>query len=158
MQHSFSYEKNKVIQGVRYHFVQDRSVKLLVILINVFAIVSAALFYSKKIRPEPFLLGSVLWLVMMVTFWYIMPHSIYKKAATFKDSFTILFTDMQVRLSNERGTVNWDWQKFSKFFESPHFFHLYFDAKSFFIVPKEGMPEDMRHELRGLLNKKIGQR
>jgi hypothetical protein len=141
---------------VRYHFVQDRAIKLLVILINVFAIVSAALFYSKKIRPEPFLLGSVLWLVMMVTFWYIMPHSIYKKAATFKDSFTILFTDMQVSLSNDRGTVNWDWQKFSKFFESPHFFHLYFDAKSFFIVPKEGMTEDMRHELRGLLNKKIG--
>jgi hypothetical protein len=127
-----------------------------VILINVFAIVSAALFYSKKIRPEPFLLGSILWIVMMVTFWYIMPHSIYKKAATFKDSFTILFTDMQVSLSNDRGTVNWDWQKFSKFFESPHFFHLYFDAKSFFIVPKEGMTEDMRHELRGLLNKKIG--
>ena len=116
MQHSFSYEKNKVIQGVRYHFVQDRAIKLLVILINVFAVVSAVLFYSKKIRPEPFLLGSVLWLIMMVTFWYIMPHSIYKKAATFKDSFTILFTDMQVSLSNERGTVNWDWQKFSKFF------------------------------------------
>jgi hypothetical protein len=126
------------------------------ILINVFAVVSAALFYSKKIRPEPFLLGSLLWLVMMVTFWYIMPHSIYKKAATFKDHFTILFTDMQVSLSNDRGTVNWDWQKFSKFFESPHFFHLYFDTKSFFIIPKDGMTEDMRHELRGLLNKKIG--
>jgi hypothetical protein len=95
---------------------------------------------------------------MMVTFWYIMPHTIYKKSATFKDSFTILFTDMQVSLSNERGTVNWNWEKFSKFFESPHFFHLYFDAKSFFIVPKEGMTEDMRHELRGLLNKKISGR
>ncbi|MBU6261434.1 MAG: YcxB family protein [Bacteroidetes bacterium] len=156
MQHSFSYEKNKVIQGVRYHFVQDRGVKLLVILINVFAIVSAALFYSKKIRPEPFLLGSILWLVMMVTFWYIMPHSIYKKAATFKDTFTIDFADAQVTLSNARGSVHWGWEKFSKFFESPHFFHLYFDAKSFFIVPKEGMPDNMRHELRGLLNKKIG--
>ena len=107
MQHSFSYEKNKVIQGVRYHFVQDRAVKILVILINVFAIVSAALFYSKKIRPEPFLLGSVLWLVMMVTFWYIMPHTIYKKSATFKDSFTINFSDAQVTLSNDRGSVHW---------------------------------------------------
>lgn len=103
MQHSFSYEKNKVIQGVRYHFVQDRAVKILVILINVFAIVSAALFYSKKIRPEPFLLGSVLWLVMMVTFWYIMPHTIYKKSATFKDQFTIDFTNQEVTLSNDRG-------------------------------------------------------
>jgi len=156
MQHSFSYEKNKVIQGVRYHFVQDRAIKLLVILINVFAIVSAALFYSKKIRPEPFLLGSILWIVMMVTFWYIMPHSIYKKAATFKDSFTILFTDMQVSLSNDRGTVNWDWQKFSKFFESPHFFHLYFNARSFFIIPKSIFEGDEEAEARKIIKSGIG--
>ena len=32
------------------------------------------------------------------------------------------------------------------------------NTKSFFIIPKEGMTEDMRHELRGLLNKKIDKR
>lgn len=158
MQHSFSYEKKKVIQALRYHFVQRPEVRILIIMVNVFAILSAVLFYMKKIRPEPFLLGSLIWLLLMATFWYILPNSIYKKASTFRDSFIIGFTDAQVTLENERGTVQWPWKTFSRFFESPHFFHLYFDGKSFFLVPKEGMSDSFRHELRALLNSKIGGR
>jgi hypothetical protein len=156
MQYSFSYDKKKVIQALRYHFVQRPEVRVLVILVNVFAIFSAILFYTKKIRPEPFLLGSFIWLMLMATFWYILPNSIYKKAATFKDSFIIAFSTNEVRLENERGSVNWPWEKFSNFFESPNFFHLYFDSKSFFLVPKDGMGEEFKHELRGILNEKIG--
>jgi len=156
MQHSFTYEKKKVIQGLRYHFIQRNEVRVLIVLVNVFAIFSAVLFYTKKIRPEPFLLGSIIWLVLMASFWFILPNSIYKKAATFKDSFIIHFLSEEVRLENQRGYVQWQWNKFSKFFESPHFFHLYFDSKSFFLVPKEGMGEEFKHELRGLLNSKIG--
>lgn len=156
MQHSFSYEKSKVIQALRYHFIQKQEVRVLVVLVNVFAIGSAILLYTKKIRPEPFLLGSFIWLMLMASFWYFLPNSIYKKAATFRDSFIISFTEAEVRLESERGYVEWPWKKFSRFFESPYFFHLYFDAKSFFLVPKDGMREDFRHELRGLLNSKIG--
>ncbi len=155
MQYSFSYEKKKVIQALRYHFVQRPEIRILIILVNVFAIFSAVLFYTKKIRPEPFLLGSFIWLMLMATFWYILPNSIYKKAATFQDSFIIDFNDSDVRLENERGFVTWPWQKFSRFFESPHFFHLYFDSKSFFLVPKEGMSEEFKHEIRGVFNQKI---
>ena len=155
MQHSFSYEKKKVIQALRYHFIQRNEIRILIVLVNVFAIVSAVLFYSKKIRPEPFLLGSFIWLMLMATFWYFLPNSIYKKAATFQDSCIIDFNEEDVRLENERGYVNWSWQKFSRFFESPHFFHLYFDSKSFFLVPKENISDELKHELRGLLNRKI---
>jgi hypothetical protein len=156
MQHSFSYEKKKVIQALRYHFIQKPEVRILIILVNVFAIVSAVLFYTKKIRPEPFLLGSFIWLMLIAAFWYFLPNSIYKKAATFRDSFMIDFSESQVRLESERGYVYWPWNKFSRFFESPHFFHLYFDSKSFFLVPKDGMTEEFKHELRGMLNGKIG--
>jgi hypothetical protein len=156
MQLSFSYDKRKVIQALRYHFIQRTEVRVLVVLVNVFAIGTAVLFYMQKIRPEPFLLGSVIWLLMIVSFWYILPNSIYKKAQTFQDSFTIHFRDEEVMLENQRGSVQWPWRTFSKFFESPHFFHLYFDAKSFFLVPKEDMSDDFRHELRGVLNNKIG--
>lgn len=155
MQHSFSYDKKKVIQALRYHFVQRSEIRILIVLVNVFAIISAILFYTKKIRPEPFLLGSFIWLILMAVFWYFLPHSIYKKAATFQDSFIIDFNEEEVRLENERGYVYWPWTKFSRFFESPHFFHLYFDGKSFFLVPKENMSDEFRHELRGLLNRKI---
>lgn len=155
MQHSFFYEKKKVIQALRYHFVQRPEIRILIVLVNVFALVAAILFYTKKIRPEPFLLGSFIWVILMATFWYFLPNSIYKKAATFQDSFIIYFQEEEIRLENERGFVNWPWTKFNHFFESPHFFHLYFDAKSFFLVPKENMGEEFKHELRGLLNTKI---
>lgn len=156
MQHAFTYEKKKVIQGLRYHFVQRPEVKVLVVLVNVFAIVAAILFYSKKIRPEPFLLGSFIWVIMMASFWYILPNSIYKQAKdTFLDRFTIAFKDNGVTLENEKGYKHWNWNEFSTYFESPHFFHLYFNAKSFFMVPKEGMGDEFRHELRGMLKKGI---
>lgn len=156
MQHAFSYDKKKVIQGLRYHFVQRPEVKVLVILVNVFAIVAAVLFYSKKIRPEPFLLGSFIWVMMMASFWYILPNSIYKKAIdTFKDQFTIAFKDNGVTLENQKGYIHWDWSQFSHYFESPHFFHLYFSSKSFFMVPKDEMGQEFRHELRAALKKGI---
>ncbi len=155
MQHQFSYQKQKVIQGLRYHFVQRPEIRVLVILVNLFALLAAILFYTKKIRPEPFLLGSFIWIMMMASFWFFLPNSVYKRAATFKDSFTIFFNLEGVRLENERGYTDWEWNEFSKYFESPHFFHLYFSAKSFFIIPKEGMREEFKHELRGLLRKKV---
>ena len=156
MQFGFSYDKKKTIQALRYHFISKSEIKTMLILINVFAITTAVLYYAKKIRPEPFLLGSTIWVLMMVAIWYLLPNSIYKKAATFKDSFIINFSDNQIELSNERGETVWQWNQFTKFIESPHFFHLYFDAKSFFLVPKETIGMEMQHELRGLLNKKIG--
>ncbi len=155
MQLSFSYDKKKVIQGLRYHFITRPEIRILVILVNVFAILAAILFYLKKIRPEPFLLGSCVWLFMMAAFWYILPVTIYKKSATFRDHFTILFKDDFVRLENERGHVDWAWNKFTNYFESPNFFHLYFSPKSFFLLPKENMNGDFAHELRGVLGKKI---
>ena len=155
MQHHFSYNKSKVIQALRFHFIKRNEVRILIILVNVFALVSAILFYTKKIRPEPFLLGSFIWLMLMASFWYFLPNSVYKKAATFKDSFTIYFNELEIKLENNRGEMHWDWKQFSHFFESPHFFHLYFDEKSFFIVPKDDMSDAFRHELRALLNKHI---
>ncbi len=156
MQHSFSYEKKKVIQALRYHFVQRTEIRMLIILVNVFAIISAILFYTQKIRPEPFLLGSFIWLMLVATFWYFLPQSIYKRSATFRDSFIIDFNEEGIRLENERGYTNWPWQTFTRFFESPHFFHLYFDARSFFLIPKDNMSEEFRHELRGMLNRRMG--
>lgn len=158
MQHSFQYDKRKVLQALRYHFIQRPEIRVLIILVNVFAIVSAVLFYMQKIRPEPFLLGSLIWLLMVAAFWFILPNTIYRRSSTFQDRFIAFFGDQEMVLENERGYINWNWGKFSKWFESPHFFHLYFDDKSFFLVPKEGMNETFRHELRALLRQKIDQK
>lgn len=155
MQFSFSYDKKKVIQGLRYHFITRQEIRVLIILVNVFAILSAALFYFKKIRPEPFLLSSVLWLFLMISFWYLLPYTIYRRSVTFKESFTIFFFERQVRLKNARGFVDWNWNDFQLFFESPNFFHLYFSTRSFFLLPKENLDEETIRSLRTLLGHHI---
>ena len=83
----FTYNKAKVIQALRYHFISRREIKLLMILVNVFAILSAALFFFKKISPLAFLISSFLWFVLMILFWYLLPQVIYRNASTFKDRF-----------------------------------------------------------------------
>lgn len=158
MEFGFTYDKKKVIQALRYHFISRPEIKILMVLVNVFAIVSGVLFYMKKIRPEPFLLGSVIWLLLMASVWYLLPYTIYRKASTFKDSFVINFGASGIHLQNPKGFVDWPWKRFSHWMETPHFFHLYFDARSFFIVPKDGISDDNRHALRILLNERIGSR
>ena len=156
MQFSFSYNKIKTLQGLRYHFISRIEIKVMMILVNVFAIASAILFYTKKIRPESFLLGSCIWVFMMLAVWYILPYSIYRKSNTFKESFIIYLNDYNINLESERGSVSWEWSKFQRFIETPHFFHLYFNAKSFFLIPKDDIGIEMQHEIRALFNRKIG--
>lgn len=158
MEFSFNYNKSKVIQALRLHFVALREIKWMMVLVNVFVIFSAILLYLKKIRPEPFLLGALIWLIVLLSVWYIMPYSVYKKSETFKDKFTAWVNETTFRIENETGYVTWDWSQFSTFFESTHFFHLYFNKKSFFLLPKDDITDDLRHELRALLNEKLKRR
>ena len=151
----FSYNKQKVIQALRYHFITRKEIKIIMILVNVFAIVSASLFYFKKISPLAFLVSSVLWFALMISFWFLLPNGIYKRAQTFKDSFRVSLEDQHIFLENERGSKSWPWTAFSNFIESPHFFHLYFDSKSFFLLPKDAFEEDDVHEARKIFKNKI---
>ena len=151
----FTYNKGKVIQALRYHFISRREIKLMMVVVNVFAIVSAALFFLKKISPLAFLLSSVLWFTLMIAFWYLLPMVIYKKSGTFKDRFKATLGKENFIIENDRGSRQWLWKEFSSTMESPHFFHLYFDSRSFFIVPKEAFPGDDVHAARKILAAKI---
>jgi len=123
----------------------------MIIIVNLYAILAAVLFFFKKIRPEPFVLGSFIWMLMLLAVWYILPYTIYKRSIkTFTDKFIIQFTDEQILLENENGEAHWHWGDFTKYIESPHFFHLYFNPKSFFLVPKEGLDDANKHALRQL--------
>ena len=147
----FGYNKGKVLQALRYHFITRREIKLMIIIVNVFAILSAGLFFWHKISPLAFLVSSVLWFSLMISFWFLLPGMIYRKEATFKDHFKVSFEDLHMFLENERGSKSWPWTAFSSVIESPHFFHLYFDTRSFFIVPKDAFPGDEVHTARKIL-------
>jgi hypothetical protein len=154
---SFGYDKKHVIQALRYHFISRKEIKLMLIMVNVFAILSLALYFFKKITPLAFLVGSFLWIVLMTSFWFILPYLVYKRAVTFQHQFSMDFSDAGFTLRHERGSREWEWNKVKTFLESPHFFHLYFDARSFFLVPKEGCRDaEEVNELRQLIKRNVG--
>ncbi|CAN5254861.1 hypothetical protein BH11BAC6_BH11BAC6_12060 [soil metagenome] len=155
MQLHFTYDRKKVLQALRYHFIWQPEIKILLIVVIVFDIISAILYAIGKVRPEPFLLGSFIWLLVIISLWYIIPVSLYKKNHTFHDNFLIDFNNGAVTIQNERGSTQWEWSRFVKYFESPHFFHLYFSSKAFFLVPKDNMDEIFIQNLRLMLKEKI---
>ena len=128
----------------------------MIIVVNVFALLSATLYYFKKITPLALLVSSTLWFVLMITIWFLLPLTVYKRAATFKDHFTMNFEKEFFSVGNERGTRKWPWKELKKFMETPNFFHLYFDSRSFFLVPKNGFGNsDEIYEMRQLLKEKV---
>lgn len=152
----FTYNKNQVLQALRYHFLSKREIRLMIILVNVFALASAALFYFKKILPFAFLIGSFLWFGLMISFWFVLPGLVYRRAATFQDHFIMQFNEESFSVGNERGSRSWPWDALSNFLETPHFFHLYFDNRSFFLVPKNAFANSEEiYELRHLMQQKI---
>jgi hypothetical protein len=151
----FTYSKPKVLQALRYHFITRREIKIMVILVNVFAIVAAGFYFFRKVSAFAFIGSSFLWFCLMISFWYVLPAIIYRKSATFKDRLRVSFEEQHMFIENERGSRSWPWKAFSTMIESPHFFHLYFDSRSFFIVPKDAFDITQVGEARKMLKEKI---
>lgn len=155
IQFAFNYDKKKTLQALRFHFIARKEIKLLVILINVFAVLSAILYYTKKIRPEYFLLGSVLWITIMIAVWFILPYTVYQKTELFKHEFIATINNEKLIFESENGSAAWQWKQFESFFETPNFFHLYFNSKSFILLPKDVIGEENKHDLREILRNNI---
>ena len=152
----FGYEKKQVLQALRYHFITRPEIKILLIVVNVFTVISAVLVYLHKILPLSFFIFSVLWFSLLVVVWRILPMSIYKKSHTFQDKFSMSMNEQEVVLDTSRGSHAWQWKDFSSFVESPYFFHLYFNKRSFFLIPKDAFKDILElQEARGLLRLKI---
>ncbi len=152
MTYTLNYIKAQVLQALRYHFIKQSEIKVLMIVVNIYAIVTAVLLFMKKIRPEPFLLGSLLWIVLMLFFWYILPNTFYRKTELFKYSWQFSFTSIGANLQGQEGEASWEWKELSHYFESPDFFHFYFGPKTFFLIPKQNISMEDQHEIRGILN------
>ena len=152
----FGYDKKQVLDGLRGHFFGRPEIRIMAIIINVFAILSAVLFYLKKIQPLPFLIFSLLWIVLWISIRRILPMSIHKRSATFQDTFTLTLEDQGILLQTKKGSQLWAWNDFSGFKETAYFFHVYFNARSFFMIPKDSFKDITEiQEARRLLKERI---
>lgn len=125
----------------------------MIILVNVFAIASAVFYFMGKVTAVSFLLASGLWFILLISFWIVLPYIVYRRSDTFRNSFRVDFTDTEFTIETERGERSWPWDAFSEFIETPNFFHLYFDPRTFFLVPKKAFTDVSA--ARHLLSEKI---
>jgi magnesium-transporting ATPase (P-type) len=152
----FGYDKKQVMSALRYHFISRPEIKVLLIIVNLFTILCAVLFYMHKIQAISFLLFSLLWFVLLLTFWTILPLSVYNRSQTFRDEFSMDINDQEVVLQTGRGSHTWAWKDFSSFLETPFFFHLYFSSRAFFLVPKDAFKDlQSLQQTRLLLRNKL---
>lgn len=148
MSFELHYKKPAVLQALRYHFIKQTEIKTLMVFVNMYAIITAVLLFYKKIRPELFLLGSFLWIALMLVFWWILPVWFYKKTALFQYDWQLTINETGANLWTTNGEAVWEWKEVTRFFESPDFMHFYFSPKSFFIIPKENIPIEDQHLIR----------
>ena len=154
---AFKYNRKQVIQALRYHFISKKEIRLLIILVNVFALFAAVMYGFHYIKPLALILSSFLWFSLMLAFWFILPLTVYNRAKTFRDSFVLTFMDAYMHIENPKGSKDWNYQSFKYFIETPNFFHLYIDERSFFLIPKDAFDNtDSSHSIRLLLREKVG--
>ena len=152
----FEYEKQQVLQALRYHFISKPEIRIMIILVNVFAIFAIILYALHKILPFAFLVSSVMWIILMISFWFILPGMVYRRNDTFRHEFSMEFSEDDFELRHTNGSRKWPWKALVNFLESPNFFHLYFDSRSFLLVPKSGFRDkDEIYEMRQILKEKV---
>ncbi|HEY8971617.1 MAG TPA: YcxB family protein [Puia sp.] len=137
----FGYNKKQVLDGLRGHFFGQPEIRFIVIIINLFALISAILLAIKKIQVLPFLLFSFLWFFLWLSIRRFLPLSIYKRNSTFQDHFILSLGEQGIVLETKKGSQQWNWETFSAFKETAYFFHLYFTSRSFFLIPKDSFKD-----------------
>ena len=143
------------MQALRYHFISRLEIRLLIIAVNVFAIGSVALYALDRVTPFAFLLSSCLWLALMIALWWLLPWLVYRQTRAFQREFEMNFDDNGFELLHEGKGNAWTWTSLARWKETPFFFHLYFDARSFWLVPKEALTDEDRIQLREWLRDRV---
>jgi hypothetical protein len=62
------------------------------------------------------------------------------------------FSSTGFELNHEGKGNAWTWESLQRWKETPFFFHLYFDPRSFWLVPKDALSDEDRVQLRQWLN------
>lgn len=155
MRISFAYEKGQVMQALRYHFISRLEIRLLIIAVNVFAVGAVVLYAMKLVSPFAFLLSSCLWLLLMIAIWWGMPWMVYRQTAAFTHAFDMEFDPTGFSLEQGGKGNRWNWASLHHWKETPLFFHLYFDPRSFWLVPKDALADEDRLQLRDWLRSQV---
>lgn len=137
MQLEFSYNKGEVLDALRYHFMQRGEIKVFRNTLIILLLATIAGYAFNMVTTSALTGISFMVLLLAWVFWYLLPISIYNKAATFKDDIHLMYSDegllISTRASEHQRAISW--KNFSRVVETKKFIFLYRDKKTFFLIP-----------------------
>ncbi|GAA4304319.1 YcxB family protein [Compostibacter hankyongensis] len=156
MQINFRYQKAEVINALRFHFLNRAEIRLFRIALFVLLGI-AVLGYFLHMVSLPVVVAIALMLaVLLLAFWYLLPLSIYRKAATFKEFIRLQYNEDGVTIGTHVGERSLSWRSFNSVVETATFHYLYRDKKSFFLVPAQAFRDEAeRGDFSRLLRSKF---
>lgn len=154
----FSYNRDEVLNALRYHFLQRGEIKVFrntLFLLLAFTLAG----FAYRIVTVGALVGiASMSVVIVLVFWYMLPVSIYNKAATFKDDIHLNYSEEGIVISTRNSDVQkqLSWKGFTQVVRAKNFFFLYRGKKNFFLVPTSAFKsEEAEEEFEKLANDKI---
>jgi hypothetical protein len=135
MQIEFTYDKKSVLRAIRYHFFSKKDIRILLLAVNIFTLLSGVLYFFQIVQPLPFLICSFLWFSLMLSFWVILPQNIYRNSKTFQEFLMVDIREDKLIIHHSAGTKEWPYNAFQQVKETPDYFYLYLDERSFFLIP-----------------------
>ncbi|PSL22616.1 YcxB family protein [Chitinophaga ginsengisoli] len=154
----FSYNKEEVLNALRYHFLQRGEIKVFRNTLFILLAFTMAGYAFKLVTVGALIGIAAMVLLIIAVFWFLLPVSIYNKAATFKDDIHLKYSEegitISTRTSEHQRLISWS--TFTKVVEAKNFFFLYRGKKNFFLVPTSAFKsEDAQKEFSRLANDNI---
>ncbi|SHL81970.1 YcxB-like protein [Chitinophaga jiangningensis] len=144
----FNYNKGEVLSALRYHFMHRGEIKVFRNTIIIFLLATFAGYFFSLVTIGALTGITIMILVLTWIFWYLLPVSIYNRAATFKDDIRLKFGDDGMLISTggsyHERTISWN--KFSKVVDTKKFIYLYRDKKTFFLIPASAFNSEEQYE------------
>lgn len=151
----FSYNREDVLNALRYHFMQRVETKVFRNTLFILLAITLA-GYTFKIVTIGALIGiAAMILLIALVFWYLLPVSIYNKAATFKDNIHLRYSEEGIVISTRTSEFQRElsWSNFTQVVEAKNFFFLYRGKKNFFLVPTSAFETEAAQKEFGRLAK-----
>ena len=132
----FHYDKQAVIDALRFHFMNRPEMKFFKVVLILMILSAFAGYFFGMLVLSALIWIFLLFVVLVLFFWYILPYSVYRKARTFREKDIRLDWDTRsLTIVTDSGQRTLPWDRFSNVLETSKFFYLYQSNKSFFLIP-----------------------
>ncbi len=142
MELQFQYDKQEVIDALRFHFMNRPEMKLFKVVLALMVVLAFIGYGMNVVSLKMLIWIFLLFIVLVLIFWYILPYTVYRNAKTFQEpTISLHWTEEGISIGTERGESMLPWNRFHQILETKDFFYLYSSNKSFFLIPVDAFPD-----------------